>query len=183
RRKELQHEGRARAIACHRFWGRLPARKQTAARAGGPCRRAARRVHDARFPWRLPWADAVGEWRMTRMTQVPGRDQASGASGAWFFAARLCLAAIFLYSGATKLVFRSDGIGEFAALGLPVPALALTATIALQLGAGMALAVGWRSGPAALTLAAFTVAATLIGHPFWAFDGAALHGQLTTALE
>ena len=79
--------------------------------------------------------------------------------------------------------FWSGGIEEFAALGLPVPVLTLTATIILRLGAGTALAIGWRSGPAALALAAFTVAATLIGHPFWTFEGADFHRQLTTALE
>ncbi len=120
---------------------------------------------------------------MTSIKQTPSGDRASGASGAWLLAARLCLAAVFIYSGATKLLFWSGGIGEFAALGLPVPALALAGTIALQLGAGTALAIGWRSGPAALVLAAFTVAATLVGHPFWIFEGADFHRQLTTALE
>lgn len=82
---------------------------------------------------------------MTRRVPII-RNEASGASGASLLAARLCLAAVFLYSGATKLVFRSDGIAEFAALG-------------------------WRSGLAALALAAFTIAATLVGHPFRAFEG------------
>src|SRR3546814_5900359 len=108
---------------------------------------------------------------MTRITLTSGYAR-SAASGAWFLTARFCLAAVFVYSGAAKLLFWSDGIGEFAALGLPLPALALAATIALQLGAGTALAIGWRSGPAALALAAFTVAAPFVGHPFWAFDGA-----------
>jgi putative oxidoreductase len=115
------------------------------------------------------------------MSQTVGGRRQHGASGGWLLAARLCLAAVFLYSGATKLVFWSDAIDEFAALSLPMPALA--GTIALPLGAGMVLSVGWRSGPAALVLAAFTIAATLIGHPSWAFDGANFHRQLTTALE
>ena len=120
---------------------------------------------------------------MTRMTQIPSDDRMSGSSSAWFFTARLCLAAIFLYSGAAKLLFWSGGIAEFAALDLPMPALTLAATIILQIGAGTALAIGWRSAPAALALAAFTIAATLVGHPFWAFDGADFHRQLTIALE
>lgn len=120
---------------------------------------------------------------MTRLTPVVGDQQLSGAPSPWLLIARPCLAAVFLYSGAAKFVFWSGGIEEFAALGLPVPVLALTATIILQLGAGTALAIGWRSGSAALALAAFTVAATLIGHPFWTFEGADFHRQLTTALE
>jgi putative oxidoreductase len=117
------------------------------------------------------------------MTQIPGDNRLRGGLGIWFLAARLCLAAVFLYSGAAKLLFWPGGIEEFAELGLPVPALSLAATIVLQIGAGAALAIGWRSGPAALALAAFTVAATIAGHPFWAFDGADFHHQLTIALE
>ena len=120
---------------------------------------------------------------MTRLTPVAGDQRISRASAPGLLIARLCLAAVFLYSGAAKLIFWSGGLEEFAALGLPVPVLALTATIVLQLGAGTALAIGWCSGPAALALAAFTVAATLVGHPFWTFQGADFHRQLTTALE
>ncbi len=120
---------------------------------------------------------------MTRMMSIARDQGAGGASGASLLAARLCLAAVFLYSGATKLADWSAGIEEFAALGLPMPAPALAATILLQLGAGTALALGWRAGLAALALAAFTAAATLIGHPFWTFDGADFGRQLTTALE
>lgn len=54
------------------------------------------------------------------------------------------------------------------------------ATVAVQLIGGFAIA-HFRS--AAASLAVFTFAATLVGHRFWAFDGAELHRQLTTALE
>ena len=120
---------------------------------------------------------------MTRLLPIVSDQRESGVSAIWLLPARLCLAAVCLYSGATKLVFWSAGVEEFAALGLPMPALALAATIVLQLGAGTALAIGWRSKPAALALAAFTIMATLIGHPFWTFEGADFHRQLTTALE
>ena len=120
---------------------------------------------------------------MTRLTPVDRDHRLSSPSSGALLAARLCLAAIFLYSGATKLIFWSAGMGEFAALGLPTPALALAATIIVQIGAGLALATGWRSKVAALALAAFTIVATLIGHPFWTFEGADFHRHLTTALE
>ncbi len=120
---------------------------------------------------------------MRRRLPMTGDQGPGGVSGALLLAARLCLAAVFLYSGTTKLVHWSAGIQEFGALGLPMPALALAATVVLQLVGGLALFLGWRSGVAALALAAFTVAATLIGHPFWAFEGDDFHRQLTTALE
>src|SRR3546814_16128272 len=94
---------------------------------------------------------------MTRITLTSGYAR-SAASGAWFLTARFCLAAVFVYSGAAKLLFWSDGNGEFAALGLPLPTPAMAAPIALQIGAGTTLAIGWSSGPAALARAAFHVA-------------------------
>lgn len=120
---------------------------------------------------------------MTRLTPIDREQRVRGASPAGLLAARLYLAAVFLYSGVTKLAFWSAGIEEFAMLGLPMPPLVLAATIAVQIGAGAALALGWRSKPAAIALAAFTVVATLIGHPFWIFEGGDFHRQLTTALE
>jgi putative oxidoreductase len=98
-------------------------------------------------------------------------------------AARLCLAAVFLYSGATKLIQWHAAIAEFEALGLPLPTVAIAATVAVQLSGGLAVALGWRVRLAALALAAFIVIATLIGHPFWAFEGADFQRQLTTVLE
>ena len=108
----------------------------------------------------------------------------SGASALVLLAARLCLAAVFLYSGATKLIQWRSAIAEFEALGLPLPTtVAIAATVAVQLSGGLAVALGWQVRFAALALAAFIVIATLIGHPFWAFEGADFQRQLTTVLE
>lgn len=100
-----------------------------------------------------------------------------------YLLARVCLAAVFIYSGATKLIGWSDTIAEFEALGLPLPVAAALATIVVQLAGGLAVLAGYRVEAAALGLAAFTVVATLIGHPFWTFEGQEFHRQLTTALE
>ena len=100
-----------------------------------------------------------------------------------YLLARFCLAVVFIYSGATKLIGWSGTLAEFAALGIPVPLLAAIATIFVQLAGGCAVLAGYRVEAAALGLAAFTVVATLIGHPFWTFEGLEFHRQLTTALE
>ncbi|KZB69000.1 hypothetical protein AUP42_08830 [Thalassospira lucentensis] len=97
--------------------------------------------------------------------------------------ARLCLAAVFLYSGSTKLIHWQAAISEFEGLSLPLPAVAVALTVAVQLLGGLAVALGWRVRLAALALAIFTVIATLIGHPFWNFEGPELQHQLTTMLE
>lgn len=120
---------------------------------------------------------------MRRLTLIAAEVGELEGAARSLLTARICLAAVFLYSGTTKAAFWSAGLQEFGALGLPLPAALLAATIAVQIGAGLALAVGWRTELAALALAAFTILATIIGHPFWTFEGADLHRQLTTALE
>lgn len=120
---------------------------------------------------------------MTRLMPMITEPRGVNLSGGSLLSARCCLAAVYIYSGVTKLAFSSAGLGEFSALGLPLPALLLSATIMVQIGAGLALAIDWRTQEAALALAAFTVLATLVGHPFWAFDGTDFYRQLTTALE
>lgn len=97
--------------------------------------------------------------------------------------ARLCLAAVFLYSGVTKLVGWEGALTEFGGIGVPFPALAVLVTIVVQIAGSLAVATGYGARPGAFVLAAFTVAATMIGHPFWMFEGADFHRQLTTALE
>jgi len=108
---------------------------------------------------------------------------ASSAYAPAFLVARLCLATVFFYSGATKLIQWRATITEFESLGLPLPTVAVAATVAVQLLGALAVALGWRVRLAALALAAFTVVATLIGHPFWSFEGPEFQRQFTTALE
>ncbi len=98
-------------------------------------------------------------------------------------AARLCLGAVFVYSGATKLFDWSGTLAEFGGLGLPMVPAAAALTIAVQLVAGLGVALGWRTRAMALALALFTVAATLVGHRFWTMSGADFQHQFTTALE
>jgi putative oxidoreductase len=52
---------------------------------------------------------------------------------------------------------------------LPCPAFALAATIGVQLCGGLMVLSGFHTRPGALLLFAFTGAATLVGHRFWAF--------------
>ena len=107
----------------------------------------------------------------------------SAHSDSLLLVARLFLSVVFLYSGVVKLVGWQAAISEFDLLGMPGPAIAVAATVAVQLLGGLAIILGWQFRAAAAALAAFTVVATLIGHPFWAFAGVEFQRQLTTALE
>ena len=82
-------------------------------------------------------------------------------------AARLLLAAIFLLSGAGKLLDVPDTAADIAALGLPFPALGAVAAGVLELVCGVLLVLGLKSGWAAAGLLLFMVPVTvLFEHPF-----------------
>ena len=100
-----------------------------------------------------------------------------------FLIARLCLAAVFLYSGVDKLTHWRASIEEVKGDGLPWPAAFAGATVFTQLVGGFLVATGFFAWLGALLLAGFTVAATLLGHRFWLRRGAEFRHELTTGLE
>jgi uncharacterized membrane protein YphA (DoxX/SURF4 family) len=97
--------------------------------------------------------------------------------------ARLCLAAVFLYSGVDKLWRWRSSIEEVKSDGLPWPAACVGATVFTQLVGGCLVATGLFAWLGALVLAGFTVAATVVGHRFWLRRGAEFRHELTTSLE
>lgn len=82
-------------------------------------------------------------------------------------AARLLLAAIFLFSGIGKLVDVPDTAADIAELGLPFPALGAVLAGVLELVCGVLLLLGRKTGWAAAGLLLFMVPVTaLFEHPF-----------------
>jgi len=100
-----------------------------------------------------------------------------------FLIARLCLAAVFLYSGVDKLTHWRASIEEVKGDGLPWPAAFAGATVFTQLVGGFLVATGFFAWLGALLLAGFTIAATLLGHRFWLRRGTEFRHELTTSLE
>ena len=81
---------------------------------------------------------------------------------------RVLLALMFVMAGISKIGGFAGTVGFIASKGLPLPSLLAMATIALELLGGLALIVGWQTRWAALALALFTLAASVIFHNFWA---------------
>lgn len=82
-------------------------------------------------------------------------------------AALLLICAAYLQGGFTKLFYFDGALTEMHLLGL-TPALPLAvATIVLEIAASAAILVGYHRWLAAVALAAFTLAATLIANRFW----------------
>ncbi len=95
-------------------------------------------------------------------------------------ASRLLLAGVFIHEGGFLVANFDAASTGMAKLG--VPALALIATIVLQLGAGIAIAIGWhaRSGAAALGL--FCLATAILFHTNFADRNELLHFEKDLAI-
>ena len=82
-------------------------------------------------------------------------------------AGRLLLALIFITSGWSKLTGIAGTAAYIASAGLPAPEVLAVLAGALEVGAGLALVIGFKARSAALALAAFTAVATVAFHAYW----------------
>ncbi len=76
--------------------------------------------------------------------------------------ARLLISQIFLLAGFSKIGGYAATAGYMEAMG--VSGSLLSAVIALEIGTGLALVLGWQTRWTAIAMSAFTVAAALIFH-------------------
>lgn len=81
---------------------------------------------------------------------------------------RALLAVMFLLAGFGKIGGFAGTAAYIASKGLPLPELLAAGTIVLEIGAGLALLLGWKARWAALALAVFTVLASVLFHNYWA---------------
>ena len=77
---------------------------------------------------------------------------------------RLLIAAIFLLSGFGKIANPEMTQGYIASAGLPFPLLAYLVAVAVEVGGGALLVVGFQTRIVGIVLAIFTVAAALSFH-------------------
>lgn len=93
---------------------------------------------------------------------------------------RLLLAWIFIHEGFVLASNLSAALAAMAKLGVPAPLV--LATIALQLAAGVAIAVGWQCRLAALGLGLFCVATAILFHTNFAIRNELLHFEKDLAI-
>lgn len=77
--------------------------------------------------------------------------------------ARVLLAFIFVMAGYGKLGGGYEGTAQYMA-SMGVPSLLLPLTIALELGGGIALILGWQTRTIALLLAGFSIVTGIVFH-------------------
>jgi putative oxidoreductase len=93
---------------------------------------------------------------------------------------RLLLAWIFLHEGAFLLANYSASSAGMAKMG--APAFALAPVIALQLVAGVSIAIGWYARCGALALGLFCLATAILFHTNFAIRNELLHFEKDLAI-
>src|SRR5271157_5536788 len=101
-------------------------------------------------------------------------------ANAVLLAGRLLLAGIFLHEGVYLVVNFAAASASMAKTG--VPPLALVATIALQLAAGIAIAAGWHARLGAAALGLFCLATAVLFHTNFANRNELLHFEKDLAI-
>ena len=97
---------------------------------------------------------------------------------------RSLLCSVYVWSGATKLLaFNATAVHFSSRFRLPAPRAAVALTISVQLVGSAMIITGWMAWIAAMMLAAFTVAATIVAYPFWKMRGPERSRGIETFLE
>jgi putative oxidoreductase len=81
---------------------------------------------------------------------------------------RLMFVALFLPAGLSKLSGFEGTVGYIDSVGLPLPAVAAAAALALEILGSLALLIGFQTRFVSAVLAIFTLVATIFFHAFWA---------------
>ena len=78
---------------------------------------------------------------------------------------RIFLSVLFVLAGINKAMGAAGTIAFIESKGLPLPQIVYAGTVALELGGGLLLLIGYQARLVALAFAVFCVLAALIFHP------------------
>jgi putative oxidoreductase len=91
------------------------------------------------------------------------------------FAGRVLIGGIFVMSGANKLGAYSGITAAISAAGLPFAPLGFAVAIAVEIGLGSLLVIGYRVRPVALTLAIWCLVTAIFFHRNFADQNMLIH--------
>jgi putative oxidoreductase len=101
----------------------------------------------------------------------------------WLLVARICVAAVYLYSGIDKIVNWAWSIAFIKGLRLPQAPIVLTGTIVTQLLGSAAILLGFYAPEGAGLLLIFTLVATAVAHNPIGLKGEEFRRQIMLSLE
>ena len=90
---------------------------------------------------------------------------------------RALIALLFIPSGWSKIAGFSGLVGYIASKGVPLPEVCAAIAIAVELGLGILLLVGFKTRWVGLLMAVFVLVITPIFHNYWAVDAAQVMAQ------
>jgi len=99
----------------------------------------------------------------------------TGRNGTIAAIGRVLIAAIFVWSGYSKLTNQEYVLGYINSFGLPAPTLALWGAIFVELVGGLALAVGFKTRIVAIFMAVYSIVAAFIFHTDFADPNQMIH--------
>jgi putative oxidoreductase len=88
---------------------------------------------------------------------------------------RILIASLFVPAGFGKLTGFQGAVGYAASAGMPMPPVAIAAAIAIELGGGLLLLIGWKARWAAAAMAVFSIVAALFFHNDFADTNMQIH--------
>jgi putative oxidoreductase len=91
------------------------------------------------------------------------------------FVGRILIGLPFAMSGLSKLATYGPTTAKIAAVRLPFPSLAFAVAVAVELGGGLLLVLGYRVRPVALGLALFSLATAVSFHGDFADQNQMIH--------
>lgn len=100
-----------------------------------------------------------------------------------YLPARALVALLFFVAGIRKALAFSATAAYFERLGFPASEIVTVLVIILELGGSVALVLAWRLRDVAIGMGAYTLAAAIIGHPFWSVEPTQFAGQLNNFLK
>lgn len=99
------------------------------------------------------------------------------AQNAFALLGRVLIALLFIPSGWAKVGGFAGTVGYIASKGVPLAEVAAAIAIAVELGLGILLLIGFKTRWTALLMAIFTIIITFIFHNYWAADAAHVMGE------
>jgi len=96
---------------------------------------------------------------------------------------RILLAQIFLLSGVMKILNWSQTAEHMTQEGMVAVPFFLAAAIAVELGGGLSILLGYQTRLGALALFLFLIPTTLVFHHFWTYQGEAMQNQMQHFLK
>src|SRR3546814_21035529 len=93
--------------------------------------------------------------------------------------ARVLLLVLFVKFGQAKAVAFAEISAYMASTDLPVPSQMSLIAVAIELGVGLAIAIGFYTRPLALLLGIYTLIAAVFGQPYWHMSGEPQYEYIT----